>query len=182
MKLAIAICGTKIENLSTVRSITVFWIIRLQAALLPLFISRYCRLCYGALAFCTVFVISGCASSVQPSAAEASQVETVIPAGPMDIHVDHAWVKDASSPSQQDIHRKTMAALREKIEVGGSFVASWNTLGADGTYWHVAEKETYSSDVIPEGARNLPVGSLSAILPGDGGLHLFRILGREPVK
>jgi hypothetical protein len=33
--------------------------------------------------------------------------------------------------------------------------------------------------MIPEGARDLPVGSLSAVLPGDGGLHFFRILGRD---
>ena len=48
--------------------------------------------------------------------------------------------------------------------------------------WHVAGQEIYPADVLPDGAGNLPVGAISPILPGDGGLHLFRILRREALK
>ncbi len=137
---------------------------------------------FGLLTIYVLLILSGCSSTMPIKPSDAQKAVAVIPVGAVDLHVDHAWVKDASTPTEQAVHRKTMEALREKIEAGGAFIASWNSLGVDGTYWHVAEKETYSADVIPEAARNLPIGSLSPILPGDGGLHLFRILGREPAK
>lgn len=182
MKLSNAIERTKIMGVSTIYSASEFSRTHKQSALLSIVNSRFKRFYYSILAVCLFSALAGCAFNVQTSTTEPSQVDVVLPAGPMDIHVDHAWVKDASTPTEQVVHRKTMEALREKIEAGGAFIASWNTLGADGTYWHVAEKETDSADVIPEAARNLPIGSLSPIVPGDGGLHLFRILGREPAK
>jgi hypothetical protein len=182
MRLSNAMERTKIEGGTTTHTVSEFSIIHKHTTLISIVNARVNRFCYGIFAICLFSALSGCATNVQTSTSELSQAAVVLPAGPMNIHVDHAWVKDASTPSLQAVHRKTMEALREKIEAGGAFVASWSALGADGTYWHVAEKETYSADVIPEGARNLPIGSLSPILPGDGGLHLFRILGRESAK
>lgn len=49
----------------------------------------------------------------------------------------------------------------------------------DANPWHVAEGETYAYEVIPADARDLPDGSLSAVIAGDGGHHLFRIIGRD---
>jgi hypothetical protein len=94
------------------------------------------------------------------------------------LRVDHAWVKDATG-AEQAKRRKAMETLRAKVANGGSFVESWYALGLDGRAWHVAEQETYDYSVVPAEARDLPVGSLSPIIPGNGGLHLFRILGRE---
>lgn len=99
--------------------------------------------------------------------------------GPQSLHVDHAWVKDAPSPAAQAKRHAMIEALRAKIEGGTAFVAAFESMHVDPAVWHVAEGETYPQDVIPEGARDLPAGSLSAIIPGNGGLHLFRILGRE---
>ena len=132
-------------------------------------------------------VLAGCGPAVrqqpveQPRA-EAKSAGSAVPAGPTQLLVDHAWVKDADTPSALDAQRKAMEALRAKVVAGGAFVAAWNELGVDGTRWHVAEQETYPADVLPEGAQSLPVGAVSPILPGDGGLHLFRILGREAIK
>lgn len=99
--------------------------------------------------------------------------------GSLSLHVDHAYVKDAQMPAGQAKRRAMIEALRTKIEGGSAFVAAFESMHVDPAVWHVAEGETYPYDVIPEGARDLPVGSLSAIIPGNGGLHLFRILGRE---
>ena len=134
-----------------------------------------------------ILVLAGCGLAVkrqpveQPRA-EAKAAASAVPAGPTQLLVDHAWVKDAESPDAQAAQRKAMEALRAKIAAGGTFVAAWNELGVDGARWHVAKQEIYPADVLPEGVRSLPVGAISPILPGDGGMHLFRILGREAIK
>ena len=138
-------------------------------------VKRAFQLLYALVA---LFVIFGCATNDSTQSSHFTNLNR----GNFDLRVDHAWVKNADSAEEKAAQRKLMETLREKIEEGGTFVASWNTLSADGTYWHVAENETYAADVLPEGARNLDIGTLSPILPGDGGLHLFRILGREPSK
>jgi hypothetical protein len=139
-----------------------------------------------ALAAGLLLVLSGCGPAVTPQAVEVPRAEPVaasvaaaVPAEPTELQVDHAWVKDADTAGERTVQRQAMEALRAKVVAGGAFLDSWNQLELNGTLWHVAERETYASDVLPAGARNLPVGSISPILPGDGGLHLFRILGRE---
>ncbi len=97
----------------------------------------------------------------------------------LSLHVDHAWVKDASSAGEQVQRRAALDALRAKVEAGAGFSEAFRSLHADPGPWHVAEGETYPYDVIPAAARDLPVGTLSTVIPGNGGLHLFRILGRE---
>jgi hypothetical protein len=94
------------------------------------------------------------------------------------LHVDHAWVK-APTPAEQTKRRRAIETLRARVIAGSGFVVAWESLGEDGDVWHVAEGETYDVEVVPEAARDLPVGQVSAVIPGDGGFHLFRIVGRE---
>lgn len=147
--------------------------------------------CLTAIGTGLLLVISGCAGTsitpqvvTQPQVVEQPQQEQAATdsAIPVEVHLDHAWVKNANTRKKQAVQRKVMEALRAKVVAGGAFIASWKELGVNGTLWHVAEHETYPQNVLPEGAQNLPVGSISPILPGDGGLHLFRILGRETAK
>lgn len=138
----------------------------------------------------TLAALVACSTPQSPSppAAPAPPADPAPPAEPeppadaavpVSLTVDHAWVRDADTPGEQSAQAAAMAALREKVVAGGAFVASWEALGLDGARWHVAEGETYPGDVLPPGVAELPEGAISAIVPGDGGLHLFRIVGRE---
>jgi hypothetical protein len=49
----------------------------------------------------------------------------------------------------------------------------------DGTPWHIGDHEEYMAETIPPEGRDLPAGSISPIIPGDGGLHLFTIHERK---
>ena len=141
-----------------------------------------------AAAFVLALSFTACTAQTSPAPAappppERQDVpENAEPAVPavVNLRVDHAWVRDAESADERGMQLRAMKALREKIVAGGTFVASWNELGLDGTNWHVAEQESYPLDVLPEMVRKLPDGSISPIVPGDGGLHLFRVIGREP--
>jgi hypothetical protein len=93
------------------------------------------------------------------------------------IRVDHAWVKDASNAAGQAKRRGEIEALRTKVIAGSGFVVAWESLGANGEVWHVAEGETYDAEVLPAVVRGMAPGQVSAVIPGDGGLHLFRVLG-----
>jgi hypothetical protein len=92
------------------------------------------------------------------------------------VHVDHAWVKDAASAAERARQRKSIEELRVKVVGGAGFVAAWESLGVDGASWHVAEGEVYDAAIIPASVRQLRPGEVSAVIPGDGGLHLFRML------
>jgi hypothetical protein len=76
--------------------------------------------------------------------------------------------------------RQAMDSLRSKVTNGESFDAGFASLGVDPGPWHVATDETYPYEVVPIDARDLPVGTVSAVIVGDGGLHLFRIIQRPP--
>src|SRR5262245_1472383 len=110
---------------------------------------------------CLLIGLGGCAASSAPQP-DAAQPElqpspqagqAAPPAQAMNLRVDHAWVKDSESADEQGMQQRAMKQLREKIVAGGSFVASWNELGVDGTNWHVAEQESYPIDVMPEAVR-----------------------------
>lgn len=105
--------------------------------------------------------------------APSDRSETVL------LRVDHAWVRDGETPAEQAERRTQMDALRAKVAGGEGFDAAWTALELSGEFWHVAEGETYPADALPEPVQNLPLGDLSVVVPGDGGLHLFRILGRD---
>lgn len=104
----------------------------------------------------------------------------VVPAGM--VLVDHAWVKDASSEKGQAKRRNEIDILRTKAIAGTGFVAAWESLGANGDVWHVAEGETYDTAVIPPSVLALGPGTVSAVIPGDGGLHLFRLIAVGPAQ
>ncbi len=93
------------------------------------------------------------------------------------VRVDHAWVKDAPNAAGQAKRRAEIDALRTKVIAGSGFVVAWESLGANGEVWHVAEGETYDAEVIPADVRGLAPGQVSSVIAGDGGLHLFRYLG-----
>lgn len=132
-------------------------------------------------------VLVACGPRATPAPAPARPTEATPSAGTttgraLSLRVDHAWVKDAEDPATQAARRATLESLRSKVVAGASFVAAWNSLGVDGGPWHVAEGESYPADVLPAGARDLAAGQVSPVLPGDGGLHLFRVLAREPAS
>jgi len=130
---------------------------------------------------CVLLAAIACGRAPSPPAGGApAAVDTMALELPATLQVDHAWVQDATDPAEQRARRAAMEALRERVERGGAFNESWNALGLDGTPWHVAENESYPSDVLPAETRALPVGTLSPIVPGNGGLHLFRIIGATP--
>ena len=124
-------------------------------------------------------LLAACGPTRAP-VAEPVRAEPVLAA--TNLRVDHAWVKDAAKPDEQAARRQSMDALRERAARGEGFGAAWSALHLDPEPWHVGEGETYPYDVLPEAARSLPVGALSPVVPGNGGLHLFRILGREPAE
>jgi hypothetical protein len=136
------------------------------------------------LIVCLVVLATACApkssprpAPAPPPAAPASAAPEAPP--PTSLRVDHAWVKDADDPAEQAARTTAIATLRAKATAGERFVAAWEALGVDGEPWHVAEGETYPYDVLPAEARSLPDGAVSAVIPGNGGQHLFRILGRD---
>jgi hypothetical protein len=45
--------------------------------------------------------------------------------------------------------------------------------------WHIGDHEEYPISVVPPTVRELDAGSVSAVTPGDGGLHLFKIYERK---
>lgn len=96
--------------------------------------------------------------------------------------VNHAWVKDAPQPSKRAAERAAMERLRGLVAAGGTIPASYAELGTDGAGWHLGDHEAYPYDVVPAQARDLPTGSLSPLIAGNGGLHLFTILERRQTR
>ncbi len=95
--------------------------------------------------------------------------------------VDHAWVKDSEQAKQQGEQRAAMERLRALVMAGATIPASYEKIGADAANWHIGDHEEYPYEVIPAHAHDLPPGSLSPLIPGDGGLHLFKIHARKRV-
>ena len=133
----------------------------------------------GMRALLIALALVACGPTTHPLPRPTSQSTPALQAPPASVRVDHVWVKDAPTTAARAAQREALETLRQRVAAGASFTAAWTGLGIDGDLWHVAENETYPYDVISEGARDLPVGALSPILPGNGGLHLFRILARE---
>ena len=97
-----------------------------------------------------------------------------------DLLVDHAWVKDTSDAQRQRQQRQGISKLRELLIAGRGLNDAWASLNLDGDNWHIAEDEEYAVAVLPEGAGRLKAGDVSDVMPGDGGLHLFKVRGRRP--
>jgi hypothetical protein len=101
-----------------------------------------------------------------------------LPRFPDTLTVDHAWVKDGKNARQRAEQRRDIERLRQRVAHGERLAVAWQALDLDGELWHIGEAEEYSIAILPEGAARLAAGDLSAVLPGDGGLHLFKVLGR----
>jgi hypothetical protein len=67
------------------------------------------------------------------------------------------------------------------VSGGATIPTAYQKLGGDAADWHIGDHEEYPYDVVPPAAHDLPPGSLSPIIPGDGGLHLFTIHARKAV-
>jgi hypothetical protein len=102
------------------------------------------------------------------------------PAGDV-LVVDHAWVKAAEAAKKRAAQRAAMERLRGLVVAGATIPAAYQKLGAEAADWHIGDHEEYPYDVVPPAAHDLPPGSLSPIIPGDGGLHLFTIHARKAV-
>jgi hypothetical protein len=94
--------------------------------------------------------------------------------------VDHAWVKDAKKKATTAKQRKALEELRAAVVAGKTIPKAFETLpGVDGKVWHIGDHEEYPYTVVPGDAHDLAPGSVSPIIPGDGGLHLFQIYSRK---
>jgi hypothetical protein len=98
------------------------------------------------------------------------------------LRVDHVWVKDSKQKKAQAAQRAAIERLRGLVEAGDTIPAGYDKLGVAGTTWHVGDHEEYPYAVIPPAARDLPAGSLSPVVAGDGGLHLFKIIEHRQVR
>lgn len=93
--------------------------------------------------------------------------------------VDHAWLKDAEDEKERSAGRTQLERLRILVEAGATIPAAFNQLQIDGSAWHIGDHEEYMTSVLPAETHNLASGDLSPVIPGDGGLHLFKIHQRR---
>lgn len=89
--------------------------------------------------------------------------------------VDHAWLKDAENEKERATGRALIDSMRTLVTGGMNIPQAFAKMNLDGNIWHIGDHEEYSYEVIPPEARDLAAGSISPVIPGDGGLHLFRI-------
>ncbi len=102
-----------------------------------------------------------------------------IPAAADLLVVDHAWVKDAKKKKQLAADRATIEKLRVATVGGAKIPEAWKKLGVASDAWHVGDHEEYAYDVVPPTARDLAPGSISPVIPGNGGMHLFQVYARK---
>ena len=110
----------------------------------------------------------------------AAALAVELPPDIVSLVVDHAWVKDASTATARAAQRKALEQLRERAVAGESIPAAFQALtGVKPKEWHIGDHEEYPISVVPAGVRELSAGSVSAVTPGDGGQHLFKIHERK---
>lgn len=101
------------------------------------------------------------------------QPETVI------LMVDHAWLKDASDEKGLADGGAQLEQLRNAVLSGETIPAAFARLQFDGSDWHIGDHEEYQVEVLPAEIRELPLETLSPVIAGDGGRHLFKIHQRR---
>jgi len=89
--------------------------------------------------------------------------------------VDYAWVKDAKAKKARDAGKAQIEKLRALVEAGKTIPAAFAELGIAAAMWHVGDHEEYELNVVPPEVLALPIGALSPIIVGNGGLNLFKI-------
>jgi hypothetical protein len=112
----------------------------------------------------------------------ARKLGLAVPPASQMLVVDHAWVKDGKTKKAQAAQRAAIDRLRGLVAAGASIPSAYNTLGVPGDAWHVGDHEEYPYETVPTDARDLPAGALSQVIPGNGGLHLFKILEHKEVR
>ena len=112
----------------------------------------------------------------------ASVLALDIPPTKVTLVVDHAWRKDAEIETEIMEGRVQITRLREMVANGITIPQAYVKMNLDGTMWHIGDHEEYPYDVIPEEARDLKPGTLSPLISGDGGIHLFWIYQRKEEK
>jgi hypothetical protein len=93
--------------------------------------------------------------------------------------VDHAWLKDAEDANERATGRTLIDKLRALVVAGATIPEAFSQMQLDGSLWHIGDHEEYPYEIIPAEANGLPPGSISPVVPGDGGLHLFKIYQRK---
>jgi hypothetical protein len=115
---------------------------------------------------------------------EKALVQTLaidLPAPRIFLIIDHAWLKDTPDEREQAAGRALLEQLRDLVAKGATIPEAFKQLQADGSLWHIGNHEEYAYKIISAEARDLPEGGLSEIIPGDGGLHLYKIHQRKTV-
>src|SRR5262249_24307934 len=95
------------------------------------------------------------------------------------ITVDHAWIKDSPNKGVQKKQRAAIEQLRKLVDGGATIPDAFAQLNQKAEAWHIGNPEEYAYAVVPAEAHDLADGTLSPIIPGDGGLHLFKIYSRR---
>lgn len=93
--------------------------------------------------------------------------------------VDHAWLKDAVDGKGLADGGAQLEQLRKAVMNGETIAAAFARLQFDGSDWHIGDHEEYPVEVLPAEVRDLPQKSLSPLIAGDGGRHLFKIHQRR---
>jgi hypothetical protein len=114
--------------------------------------------------------------------AVAQKLGLPVPATSHSLIVDHAWVKDSQAKKRQAAQRAAMERLRSLVEAGDTIPSAYPKLGLSGAAWHIGDHEEYDYEVVPPEGRDLPAGTLSPIVPGNGGLHLFKIIEHKQAR
>lgn len=118
-------------------------------------------------------------TKVESALAQALRIE--LPPPRVYLIIDHAWLKDAEDEATRRAGRKQLELLRKLVTKGATIPEAYRQLQADGSLWHIGDHEKYEYGIISAEARDLPEGGLSKIIPGDGGLHLYKIHQRKAV-
>jgi hypothetical protein len=117
-------------------------------------------------------------AAAELAVAQKLGLETPVPSDVL--VVDHAWVKDAPKKAVTTRQKKQLESLRALVVAGQTIPEAFKTLpGVDGAAWHIGDHEEYPYGVVPPEAHDLSAGSVSPVVPGDGGQHLFKIYERK---
>jgi hypothetical protein len=102
-----------------------------------------------------------------------------IPQPRITLVVDHAWLKDADDDKGRKAGRLLLEKLRHLVENGATIADAYAQLQVSGNLWHIGDHEEYLTLILPTPIQALAPGSLSQIVSGDGGLHLFKVYQRK---
>lgn len=112
-------------------------------------------------------------TSLEIAVARALGIEAAMPRTVL--IVDHAWLRVGKSEKEHIAGRALIEQMRTLVAAGATIPQAFVDMSLDSNLWHIGDHEEYPFEVIPPEARDLAPGSISPVISGDGGLHLFRI-------